>query len=86
VAYGDWPEEFQDIWNSIPADYSGMSVSELEMAEFMFEEGFMRYEDEKTAEDDISFARDQFFDMIGYDENWKDYFDWDGWREAMGYE
>jgi hypothetical protein len=60
-----------------------MSASEREYAEFMFEEGFMTYEDEKIGIDDISFARGEFFESIGYDE---DYFDWDGWREAMGYE
>jgi len=84
VAYDDWPEEFQDIWDSIPST-SELSGSEYESAEFFFEEGFMTYEDEKIGVDDISFARDQFFDILGIDE-WEDIFDWDGWREAMGYE
>jgi hypothetical protein len=83
VAYDEWPAEFQEVWDSIPADFADMSASEREMAEFMFEEGFMTYEDEKIAIDDIQFAREQFFDMMGYD---GEYFDWDGWREAMGYE
>lgn len=84
MAYDDWPVEFQELWDSIPADFSDMSASEYEYTEFMFEEGFQRYEDEKLAPDDIAFARAEFFDMIG--EEYEDFFDWDGWREAMGYE
>lgn len=83
MAYDDWPEEFQEIWDNLPADFSDMSASEYEYTQFMFEEGFMTYEDEKLAVDDIEFARGEFFDAIGYD--YED-FDWQGWREAMGYE
>jgi hypothetical protein len=83
VAYDDWTPEFQEIWDNLRADFEGLSPSQYEYTEYMFEEGFQRYEDEKNHPDDISFARAEFFDMIG--EEYEDFFDWDGWREAMGY-
>jgi hypothetical protein len=86
VAYDDWPEEFQEVWDNLEATdaFEGMSASRLEYAEFMFEEGWMTYEDEKQAPDDIDFARNEFWDIVGHD--YEDYFDWEGWREAMGYD
>lgn len=82
VAYEDWTPEFQELWDEMPVDWAEMPGPEYDMAEYMFEEGFMHYHGEASYAD-ISFARESFFDLIGYDE---DYFDWDGWREAMGYE
>ena len=85
MAYGDWPEEFQEIWDELDdvADFSQFSASELEYAEYMFEEGFMHYTGEISREDS-SFAREEFWDMVGTE--YEDYFDWEGWREAMGYD
>lgn len=83
MAYDDWSPEFQDIWDNLRADFSELSASEYEYAEFMFEEGFQTYADEKLHPDDIGFARQEFYDMVGIE--YED-FDWDGWREAMGYE
>jgi hypothetical protein len=85
VAYEDWPEEFQELWNEIEstAGLDNLSAGEYELAEYMFEEGFMRYSGEIPPQD-IEFAREQFFDIIG--EEYEAYFDWEGWREAMGYE
>jgi hypothetical protein len=85
VPYGDWPEEFQDIWDEMDqtVGFENFTAGQLEYAEFMFEEGFMHYADEASFED-TSFAREEFFAMIG--EEWEDYFDWEAWREAMGYE
>lgn len=73
--------EFQEIWHSMPV--GELTRPEYELAEFFFEEGFMTYHGEAPP-GDIQFARDQLFDMLweGSDE----YFDWDGWREAMGYD
>ena len=84
MAYDDWPSEFQEVWDDLNLDLSDMSASDREYTEFMFEEGFQRYEDEKLHPDDISFARSEFFDMIG--EEYEDFFDWQEWREAMGYD
>jgi len=83
MAYGDWMPEFQDLWDSMAADLSVLSREQRDMAEFMFEEGFQTYEGE-ASHADISFARDTFFELLG--EDYADYFDWQGWREAMGYE
>lgn len=84
MAYDDWMPEFREIWDNLQVDTENLSSSEYEYTEFMFEQGFQVYEDEKLSVDDISFARSEFFDMIG--EEYKDHFDWQGWREAMGYE
>jgi hypothetical protein len=86
VAYDDWPEEFQDVWDNLEATdaFDGMSSGQLEYAEFMFEEGWMTYEDEKAHPSDIEFARDEFWDLVGLE--YEEYFDWEGWREAMGYD
>lgn len=84
MAYDDWTPEFQEVWDNLRVDFEGLSSSEYEYTEYMFEEGFQRFEDEKLHPDDIAFARAEFFDMIG--EEYEDYFDWQGWREAMGYE
>ena len=74
--------EFQENWENLPVDFSGYSDQEIAYAEFMYEEGFMKYSGEAPPED-IAFARQEFFDALGIDE---DQFDWEGWREAMGYE
>lgn len=86
MAYEDWMPEFQEIWDSTPADYAG-SQSEIEMAEFFFEEGFMTYSGEASPAD-IQFARESFAEFLGFDDydDFADWFDWQGWREAMGYE
>lgn len=85
MAYEDWPSEFQEIWETLEGQqvFDGLTDSQVDYAEYMFEEGFMTYEDEKLAPDDISFARSEFWDMLDIDE---DFFDWEGWREAMGYD
>ena len=80
MAYEDWPEEFQEIWDELPVDFDELSPSEQEYAEYMFEEGFMHYHG-KMSPEDISFAREEFWDMIG--EEFQDSFDWEAWREAM---
>ena len=85
MAYDDWPEEFQEVWDDLERQdgFEGLSGSELEYAEYMFEEGFMHYAGEISPAD-TEFARGEFFDMIG--QEWEDIFDWEGWREAMGYD
>lgn len=79
MAYEDWMPEWQDIWEQLPV--SELSGTDRELAEFFFEEGFMTYEDEKIHVDDIGFAREQLWEMLG--EEWSEAFDWDAWREAM---
>jgi hypothetical protein len=79
MAYEDWTPEFQDLWENTLGTEE-LTPGQAEYAEFMFEEGFMRYSGE-SSRDDIEFARQEFFDLIG-----EEYFDWAGWREAMGYD
>jgi hypothetical protein len=85
VAYDDWPEEFQEVWDNLERTdaFEGKSASQVEYAEYMFEEGFMHYAGEQSPMD-TEFARDEFFDLIGLE--YEEYFDWEGWREAMGYD
>lgn len=80
MAYSDWTPEFQDLWDSIPVEWGSLDDQQYDWAELLYEEGFQRYHDES---DQIGWARQEFFDFLGIDD---DYFDWDGWREAMGYE
>jgi hypothetical protein len=81
MAYEDWMPEFQQIWDLSPADE--LNPRERVDAEELFEEGFMTYEGEARPAD-IQAARELFFEMMG--EEYESYFDWQGWREAMGYE
>lgn len=81
MAYGDWMPEFQELWDSLPV--TELSGPDYDLAEYFFEEGFMTYSGEAPP-GDIEYAREQFFEMLG--EDWEEYFDWEGWREAMGYE
>lgn len=82
MAYGDWMPEFQDVWDSSPFDEGNMSQEELDWAEYTFEQGFMSYSGELSPAE-IEYARQEFFDAVGID---ADQFDWEGWREAMGYD
>ena len=82
VAYDDWTPEFQDLWDSLPVDMGELNQEQFDWAELLFEEGFQRYADE-VGPGEIGWARDEFWDYLGLE---YDYFDWDGWREAMGYE
>jgi hypothetical protein len=79
MAYEDWTPEFQDLWENTLGTEE-LTPAQADYAEFMFEEGFMHYSGE-VSRDDIEFARQEFFDLIG-----EEYFDWEGWREAMGYD
>ena len=81
MAYEDWMPEFQDVWENTPGT-SELEGTAREEAEYFFEEGFMHYTGE-VSHTDTDFARESFFDLIGYDD---EYFDWEGWREAMGYD
>lgn len=86
AGYDDWSDEFQDLWDSLPsADY--IEDYERGHVEALFEAGFMHTAEEYDAlglsEDDVAAIREEFFDYLGMDEA---DFDWEGWREAMGYD
>jgi hypothetical protein len=90
MAYDDWAESFQDVYDDIPGmatAYEADSSFDQGYAEALFEAGFTMHADELTAngytEDDVNAIREEFFDYMGIDES---QFDWADWREAMGYE
>lgn len=82
MPYEDWTPEFQDMWHELPVDMSELEPGQQQYAEYMFEEGFMRYAGEQDPAD-TQFAREEFFYELGID---SEEYDWAGWREAMGYE
>jgi hypothetical protein len=86
AGYEEWDPSFQDVWDSTPGTGDLESYEESH-AEALFEVGFTHTSEEYEAmgysEDDVAAIREEFFDYMGL-EDWQ--FDWDGWREAMGYE
>jgi hypothetical protein len=86
MAYEDWSDEFQEVFDDTPgtADLEDWEVSHVEA---LFEAGFthdaFEYEAMGLTEDEVSAIRAEFFDYLGLEEY---DFDWEGWREAMGYE
>lgn len=89
MAYGDWDEAFRELYDGVP----GMSYAlddetfNESYAETLFETAFMHTEDELDAmgysSDEVYAMREEFFDYLGIDAA---DFDWEEWREAMGYE
>lgn len=86
MAYGDWDDSFQDVFDSVPGT-GYLEDSETGHVEALFEAGFMHdaaeYEAMGFSEDAVQAIRDEFFEYLGIDAA---DFDWEGWREAMGYE
>ena len=86
MAYEDWTDDFQELFDNAPgADYL---TSEQEfIAESLFEIGFTMTSDELErlgySPDDVASMRDEYFEILGIDAA---DFDWQEWREAMGYE
>jgi hypothetical protein len=86
MAYEDWDSQFQSAFDNVPgADY--LSSEESRYAEALFEAGFTHtsaeYESMGLSEDEVQAIRDEFFDYMGINAAG---FDWQEWREAMGYE
>lgn len=86
MAYDDWDDSFREVFDNTPgADY--LNDEEFSYAETLFDAGFTHTSDEYEAmglsEDQVQAIRDEYFDLMGID---ADQFDWEGWREAMGYE
>lgn len=89
MAYDDWDEAFRELYDNVPGmpyAYEDETFDERR-AETLYELGFTHTSDELDAmgysSDDIYAVRQEFFDYMGIDET---DFDWQGWREAMGYE
>lgn len=86
MPYEDWDSGFQDVFENTPGTQA-LEDWEVGHVEALFEVGFtydaIELEAMGYSEDDVSAIRDEFFDYLGIDEA---DFDWDGWREAMGYD
>lgn len=86
MPYEDWDTGFQDVYESTPGTQY-LEDWETGHVETLFETGFtmdaIELESLGYTEDDVQAIRDEFFDYLGID---RDDFDWEGWREAMGYE
>lgn len=86
MAFSDWDDSFQDVYDAIPGT-GYLEDYETSHVEALFEAGFTHtgaeYEAMGFSEDDVQAIRDEFFDYLGIDAA---DFDWEGWREAMGYE
>jgi|SRR5215469_12148756 len=85
MPYDDWEPSFQELFNDIPG--MGEPDTDLGYAEALYETAFTHTAAELDAmgydPDDIDAIREAFFDYMGIDAS---DFDWDSWREAMGYE
>lgn len=86
MAYDDWDSSFQDFFDEIPGtDF--LEDYEVGHVEALYEAGFTHTSEEYDAmgldPDAVQAIREEFFEYMGIDEY---QFDWEGWREAMGYE
>jgi hypothetical protein len=86
MAYSDWDSEFRDLFEGTPGT-DALENWEQGHVEALFQAGFTHHAEDYEAlglsEDAVEAIRQEFFDYMGLD----DYeFDWEGWREAMGYE
>lgn len=77
---------FNELFYEIP-QVGYLDASEERTARTLFEEGFTHHATEYDAAGldpaQVAAIREEFFDLVGIDEA---DFDWEGWREAMGYE
>jgi hypothetical protein len=80
------PERQAPFWEAPGADYLEPGY-ETNYAETLYATGFGFTADEYDRmgldPDAVHNAREQYFDFMGME--WDD-FDWDAWREAMGYD
>lgn len=82
MAYEDWDSELRGAFDDIPG-VSMFRDYEYEIAEDLFDRGFTHHADEDGYDaDDVQAAREEFFDFTGLPD---EFFPWDEWREAMGY-
>jgi hypothetical protein len=85
--YDEWNRDFQDLWDEIPGTGYFENDFETSYAMELFDRGFGHSADEYDAlgitPDDVHAAREEFFTFMDMDE---DQFDWQEWKEIMGYE
>lgn len=81
-----WSEGLQDLWTETSGTENIPGGWETDYAQNLFDLGFGHTADEYESlgidPETVSAAREEFFDYMGMDE---DQFDWDAWRDEMGY-
>jgi len=92
MSYDDWESAFRELYDDIPGmqtAYEHDTDFDAGYAEALFEAGFTKHASELEAEglsqDAVNAIRAEFFEYMGlgdYGEN----FDWQEWREVMGYQ
>lgn len=86
MPFRDWDDSFRELWDTTPGtDY--LDTQETRVAEELFDVAFTHTAEELEGmgytQEQVFAIRDEFFDYMGMDSA---DFDWEGWREAMGYE
>ena len=86
MPYSDWSDSFQELFDATPGT-DALEDHEQGYAEDVFDLAFgytsAEYDAMGYSPDQVDDFRQEFFDYMGMDE--RD-FDWEGWREALGYE
>jgi hypothetical protein len=82
----DWSDQFQELFDRTPGT-DALEDHERSYVESLFEAGFTYSAEDYDAmgldPDQVFNYREEFFQYMGLDDT---DFDWEGWREAMGYE
>lgn len=86
MSFSDWDEPFQELFEATPGtdaleDYERGHVEDLFEAAFTI--SAEDYDAMGLDPEQVHMYREEFFEYMGMDEA---DFDWDEWREAMGYE
>lgn len=86
MAFNDWDDSLQELYEATPGT-SALEDHESGYVEDLFDIAFTHSAEEYDAmglsPDNVEDMRQEFFDYMGMDGA---DFDWEGWREAMGYE
>lgn len=76
MGYDDWDERQQEFFDDMPV-VSYLTPDELSDAQDIFQDAFLSH-----GEGNSMAAREEWWEFSGME---PDDFDWDGWREMMGY-
>lgn len=85
--YNFWSEGLQELWDNTTGTEYIPSGWETDYAQNLFDIGFGHtaadYDALGIDPEQVSAAREEFFDYMGME--YED-FDWEAWRDEMGYE
>jgi hypothetical protein len=90
VSYEDWSQEHRDLFDYTTETYAEdlrFDSMAREYMEDLYERGFTVYSADYDTYGltpaEVELAREEYFDYL---EMTEDDFDWDAWRDAMGYD